>query len=148
MEIQTILTINGERHVFDAKLHLSKRKKDLLIDPKMFYEAFCRLPKFPHFEIEILSKVWEEIFARSIQYYFSEKHLKYFICWPFRIKSEKEAKRIFSVWSIGTLYTLHYNEDFVEKMKEAEKFYGKEKVLPGFTKFMREKYGIKLIKPA
>jgi len=148
MDLKTILIADGETHVFFAKAHISRKKKDLLMDQKMFYKACYRLPKFPHFEIEILTPVWEEIFARQILYYFSEKHNKYFIYWPFRIKNAEEAKKIFNIWSLGTLYTIYYGKDFVEEIEKAEKFFGKQEFFPAFQKFMEEKYGIKFLKLA
>ena len=114
------------------------------MEPVKFYKLKSpahKIPEFPHFEMELLTPVWEEVFAKKIHCHWSPKAKKHFVCWTERVHDIEWAKKIFNIWSIGTVYSILYGDDFASIMGERKEF-------EAFQEFMKQKYKICLIQPA
>ncbi|MFA5023719.1 MAG: hypothetical protein WC523_02055 [Patescibacteria group bacterium] len=137
---------NGKKliHKFIGTLHKAENINQLKLEPKEFYEAYSKLPEFPHFEIELNTDdtseanppVWEHEFFQKIHFHKLRSN-KFFVCWTERLASEKEAINLFRVWCLGTTYTMIKNKDF------AELFY-LVRDQENFTRIMDQDHGIKI----
>ncbi len=123
MKINIDIETPGHHFKFTGIIHTANKEQDLLLSPEKFYIPFrpeANIPSFPHQEIEIISDLSGLEYSSKLHIHTSEINNKRFVCWTEDIKTIEDAKKVFRLWSIGSVYTLITGEDFAQVFYQAK----------------------------
>ncbi len=97
---------NGQ-HQFVALIREAKDLESFHLEPEEFYKKWgLVIPDPPHHEIEI-AQPGEEFFRQhKLHIHRSRKTNVPFVCYPTRMGTMDEAKRVFRTWCLGSVATI------------------------------------------
>jgi len=105
---------------FVGKLHKAEAVSELQIEQEEFYKEYrlpASIPAFPHYEVEILD-VPAYSGSGRLHIHKSLKNGKNFMCWTADVPTKGYAKAVFTLWCVGTTYTILTGKDFSQYVTE------------------------------
>lgn len=124
----------GKLYRFGLVAHQVLTVEDLRL-PVAFY-AGNKL-QFPHYEVEIVEPHFTRGQTGKLNYHFSDKDGRAYVCYPKRI-TEYELSSVLSVWAVGQVCVLKFDRYLNEMIQEAG---GPDR----FLAWAKSKYGIRVI---
>jgi len=121
-EMNTIVHAKGKRLAFRGKLHRAKSLSKLQLEEAFYtkWRTTKDLPSsFPHYEVEI-AYLPNSLDKDKLHIHKSLKNQKDFMCWTCDVPSRKYARAVFTLWCIGTSYTILTGEDFASLVKDID----------------------------
>lgn len=110
-----VVLVHGKGIVygFEAIPHLTDSKANRLIDAG-FYTEHCNGGfEGAHYELELTTDVGKLPNEKDIHFYRTPSG-KSFVCWTGHLPDYETALRIFTMWCVGTTYTIVHGEDFAK----------------------------------
>ena len=112
--IKTTVRAPEESFSFACRIHTASNRKEFLID-LAFYQQAMGVPAGVHHELELLDEsVLKHKHRQRIHVRTSALNGRKFVCYPLRIADIGEVFRVFSIWSLGTTFTMVTGRDFQE----------------------------------
>ncbi|HCB52139.1 TPA: hypothetical protein DEP21_06325 [Patescibacteria group bacterium] len=111
MPMKVILKQNEKEFVFEIKLHLSTKPEELKMETMEFYVKYTgKIPQGDHYEMEIVQLPKE---AEGVKLHIHPVPEKgNFVCFTHQIPDEEKVELFFSVWALGSLYTILTKDPF------------------------------------
>jgi hypothetical protein len=134
---------NNRTIMFVGALLLATQPEDLMLDPTFYCRSDLQKtkPEFPHYEIMIIAPdILKHPNHIEINYQHSQKCQKNFVAWGSRLTTREAAEELFTVWCVGTAFTLRYGQNF-------NRFLSTSLNHEDFKRLMNDQWKIELIKP-
>jgi len=120
-EMEIIVRAKGKGLAFLGKFHKAKSLSELQLEQEFYtkWRTTKDFPSFPHYEVEIVD-LPGDLDKDKLHIHKSLKNQKDFMCWTCDVPSRKYARAVFTLWCIGTSYTILTGEDFAPLVKDID----------------------------
>ncbi len=119
--MEIIVRAKGKGLAFLGKFHKAKSLSELQLEQEFYtkWRTTKDFPSFPHYEVEIVD-LPGDLDKDKLHIHKSLKNQKDFMCWTCDVPSRKYARAVFTLWCIGTSYTILTGEDFAPLVKDID----------------------------
>lgn len=120
-KVSVVVKSSKDLYVLPFLIRKSEKISDQRIE-EGFYVKWSKLFDGVHYEMQVLSKylLFSAMYKLGKQNP-SKLHIhpsekvpgEHYVCWTGHVQTEEEAMELLKFWSVGTVYTMEHNEDFV-----------------------------------
>ena len=136
MNMSTAVDVRGVPYVISCVARESNSPAERLIEPEFYLKGGGSPPQGKHYELELVTPVWQDVNAKLIHFHRSDRNGKNYVCWTGQLPTIKAAQGLFEVWCAGTAYTMATGNDFIPLFKGS----GEE-----FLRLLETEHGVRVL---